>query len=74
MATGEVVGAFSFSVGHGVNVLRKVASARLLHPPFDISNVVTYPLKGRVGSFSPVLYAVFTDYLSFSNFVMCLFE
>lgn len=45
---GEVVGAFSFSVGHGVNVLKKIASARLLHPPFDVGNVVTYPLKGRV--------------------------
>lgn len=54
MLTGEVVGAFSFSVGHGVNVLKKIASARLMHPPFDVSNVVTYPLKGRVCSFSPV--------------------
>lgn len=45
---GEVVGAFSFSIGCGVNMLKKVASARMLHPQVNIQNIVSYPLRGKV--------------------------
>lgn len=44
---GEVVGAFSFSVGHGVNTLKKVTSARMLHQAYDVDNAVSYPLRRR---------------------------
>ncbi|CAM9004161.1 unnamed protein product [Rhodiola kirilowii] len=44
---GEVVGAFSFSLGHGVNALTKVASARMLHQVNDMQNVVSYPLRRK---------------------------
>ncbi|GKV06822.1 hypothetical protein SLEP1_g18658 [Rubroshorea leprosula] len=44
---GEVVGAFSFPVGHGVSVLKKVSSARILHQPNDVQDVVSYPLSKR---------------------------
>ncbi|KAM1191562.1 hypothetical protein PS2_011823 [Malus domestica] len=45
---GEVVGALSFSVGQGANVLRKMASVRVFHQGHDVQNVVSHPLRGRV--------------------------
>lgn len=45
---GEVVGALSFSVGHGPNVLKKVASVRMAHQTNDVHNIVPYTLKKRV--------------------------
>ncbi|GAV71650.1 DUF946 domain-containing protein/DUF1162 domain-containing protein/Chorein_N domain-containing protein [Cephalotus follicularis] len=45
---GEVVGALSFTVGPGANMLKKLASARMLHQPHDIQNIVTYPLTKGV--------------------------
>ncbi|XP_059643008.1 uncharacterized protein LOC132284858 [Cornus florida] len=44
---GEVVGASSFSVGQGSNTLKKVASARILHQPSDVQNILSYPLRKR---------------------------
>ncbi|KAK1591812.1 hypothetical protein Q3G72_014066 [Acer saccharum] len=44
---GEVVGALSFPVGHGVNTLKKVSSARMLHQPYDIQNIVSYSLRRK---------------------------
>ncbi|KAL8484750.1 hypothetical protein ACS0TY_027161 [Phlomoides rotata] len=44
---GEVVGACSFSVGHGVGVLKKVASVKMLHQTTDVQSVTSYPLKRR---------------------------
>ncbi|KAI7993232.1 putative vacuolar protein sorting-associated protein 13A [Camellia lanceoleosa] len=44
---GEVVGASSFSVGHGANTLKKVASVRMLHQPPDGQHIVSYPLKTK---------------------------
>ncbi|CAI9779714.1 unnamed protein product [Fraxinus pennsylvanica] len=44
---GEVVGACSFSVGHGANMLKKVASVKMLHQASDIQNVTSYPLERR---------------------------
>ncbi|XP_057959044.1 uncharacterized protein LOC131151699 [Malania oleifera] len=44
---GEVVGAYSFSIGCGANTLKKVASTRILHQPYDAQNIVSYPLRGR---------------------------
>ncbi|KAK3187934.1 hypothetical protein Dsin_027495 [Dipteronia sinensis] len=44
---GEVVGALSFPVGHGVNTLKKVSSARMLHQPHDIQNIVSYSLRRK---------------------------
>lgn len=46
--TGEVVGAYSFSIGHGVSSLKKVASARMLHQANDMQNVVSYQLRRKV--------------------------
>ncbi|KAL7210687.1 hypothetical protein ACSBR1_032112 [Camellia fascicularis] len=43
---GEVVGASSFSVGHGANTL-KVSSVRMLHQPPDGQHIVSYPLKTK---------------------------
>lgn len=45
---GEVVGASSFSVGHGSGVLKKIASVRMLHPTSDAEKIVCHPLKRRV--------------------------
>ncbi|KAF5752107.1 hypothetical protein HS088_TW01G00014 [Tripterygium wilfordii] len=45
---GEVVGALSFPVGHGSHMLKKVASARMLHQPSDTQNLVSYPLKRKI--------------------------
>lgn len=45
---GEVVGACSFSVGHGASTLKKVASVKMLHQASDIQKVTSYPLERRV--------------------------
>ncbi|KAI4344734.1 hypothetical protein L6164_011925 [Bauhinia variegata] len=45
---GDVVGALSFSVGHGANTLRKVASVRVLYQQEDVLNIRSYPLKRMV--------------------------
>ncbi|XP_027330645.1 uncharacterized protein LOC113846496 isoform X2 [Abrus precatorius] len=42
---GEVVGALSFSVGHGTNILKKVASVRMFHQPHDVQNIRSHPLS-----------------------------
>ncbi|KAE9455056.1 hypothetical protein C3L33_13039, partial [Rhododendron williamsianum] len=44
---GEVVGASSFSVGHGVNTLKKVASVRMLHQSPDGQHIMSYPLRRK---------------------------
>ncbi|XP_062178337.1 uncharacterized protein LOC133883124 isoform X2 [Alnus glutinosa] len=44
---GEVVGSLSFSVGHGANMLKKVASVRMLNQPHNVQNMVSYPLRRR---------------------------
>ncbi|KAL3812236.1 hypothetical protein ACJIZ3_013504 [Penstemon smallii] len=44
---GEVVGACSFSVGHGMSILKKVASVKMLHQTSDVPNFASYPLKRR---------------------------
>lgn len=49
---GEVVGSLSFSVGHGANILRKVASARMFHQAHDHQNIISYPLNRRVSYIS----------------------
>lgn len=46
--TGEVVGALSLPVGNGSAMLKKVASARMLHQPANMQNIVSYPLRRRV--------------------------
>jgi hypothetical protein len=45
---GDVVGALSFSVGHGANTLKKVASVRMFHQPHDVQNIRSYPLTTMV--------------------------
>ncbi|TKY54291.1 Vacuolar protein sorting-associated protein 13C [Spatholobus suberectus] len=45
---GEVVGALSFSVGHGASVLKKVASMRMFHIPNDVQNIRSYPVSRLV--------------------------
>ncbi|KAH1088253.1 hypothetical protein AAZX31_07G215500 [Glycine max] len=45
---GEVVAALSFSVGHGANILKKVASVRMFHQPNDVPNIRSYPLNRLV--------------------------
>ncbi|XWS14258.1 hypothetical protein CRYUN_Cryun36dG0107400 [Craigia yunnanensis] len=44
---GEVVGALSFPVGHGANILKKVSSARMLSQRNDIQNIESYPLRRK---------------------------
>ncbi|KAG8658937.1 uncharacterized protein LOC110610326 isoform X2 [Manihot esculenta] len=44
---GEVVGALSLPVGNGSAMLKKVASARMLHQPANMQNIVSYPLRRR---------------------------
>ncbi|KAL3831089.1 hypothetical protein ACJIZ3_019891 [Penstemon smallii] len=44
---GEVVGACSFSVGHGMSILKKVASVKMLHQTSDVPNFASYQLKRR---------------------------
>ncbi|XVF38939.1 hypothetical protein REPUB_Repub20aG0145800 [Reevesia pubescens] len=44
---GEVVGALSFPVGHGANILKKVTSARMLSQRNDIQNIESYPLRRK---------------------------
>ncbi|KAM3341348.1 putative protein isoform X1 [Capsicum galapagoense] len=44
---GEVVGASSFSVGHGPSILKKAASLRMLHQVSDVENFGCYPLRKR---------------------------
>lgn len=55
-----MVGASSFSMGHGANALKKVASVRMLNHTSDAKNVVSYPLKKRVG-FSILFLHVYSD-------------
>ncbi|KAM1609645.1 hypothetical protein ACFXTN_020154 [Malus domestica] len=43
---GEVVGALSYSVGQGANMLRKIASVRVFHQGHDVQNIVSHPLRG----------------------------
>ncbi|XP_020230234.1 uncharacterized protein LOC109811015 [Cajanus cajan] len=45
---GEVVGALSFSVGHGASILKKVASVRMFPTPNDAQNIKSYPLSTSV--------------------------
>ncbi|CAA0829437.1 calcium-dependent lipid-binding family protein, partial [Striga hermonthica] len=45
---GEVVGACSFSVGHGISLLRKISSVKMLHQVSEVQSVSSYPLK-RMG-------------------------
>ncbi|XP_043726204.1 uncharacterized protein LOC122672780 isoform X2 [Telopea speciosissima] len=49
---GEVVGASSIPVGHGVHTLKKVASVRMLHQPSDGQKLVSYSLtrKGQLST------------------------
>ncbi|XP_057475541.1 uncharacterized protein LOC130763619 isoform X1 [Actinidia eriantha] len=44
---GDVVGASSFYVGHGVNTLKKVASVRMLQQLPDDQHIVSYPLRKK---------------------------
>jgi hypothetical protein len=55
--TGEVVGSLSFSVGHGANMLKKVASVRMLNQPHNVQNMVSYPLRRRVSYLVLFIYA-----------------
>lgn len=71
--TGEVVGAYSFSIGHGVSLLKKVASARMLHQANDMQNVASYQLRRKV--IFPLKYAywqgciiIFGIFLKFTHY------
>ncbi|RAL47445.1 hypothetical protein DM860_013410 [Cuscuta australis] len=44
---GEVVGAASFSVGHGSSVLKKIASVRMLHSTSNAEKILCHPLKRK---------------------------
>lgn len=48
LASGEVVGASTISVGHGANPLRKVASARMLQQATGGQKNATHLLMRRV--------------------------
>lgn len=75
--TGEVVGASSFSVGHGPSILKKAASLRMLHQVSDVENFGCYPLRKRVrgtaGSFALVIfYSVILEILLWSLLPPCV--
>lgn len=53
---GEVVGASSFSVGHGANPLKKVASVKMLNQASEVQNIAAYPLRRTVSRFRSYLY------------------
>ncbi|XP_012842600.1 PREDICTED: uncharacterized protein LOC105962815 isoform X1 [Erythranthe guttata] len=44
---GEVVGACSFSVGHGTSMLKKVTSVKMLHQSSEVQSITSYPLKRK---------------------------
>lgn len=64
---GEVVGASSFSMGHGANALKKVASVRMLNHTSDAQNVVSYPLKKR-GQYGDEMHSHGSLFVSTSYF------
>lgn len=45
---GEVVGASSFSIGHGAKTLKKMTSVKMLHQASEVQNIAAYPLKTAV--------------------------
>ncbi|KAL4271464.1 hypothetical protein GQ457_13G023380 [Hibiscus cannabinus] len=47
---GEVVGALSFPIGHRANMLKKLASSRMLPPRNDTQNIESYSLKKKSNS------------------------
>jgi len=53
---GEVVGALSFSVGHGANTLKKVASVRMFQPASDTQSIRSYPLSRLVSLYNLVIF------------------
>ncbi|XP_074383059.1 uncharacterized protein LOC141724723 isoform X2 [Apium graveolens] len=54
---GEVVGASSFSVGHGANPLKKVASVKMLNQASEVQNIAAYPLRRTVSSGSDDIHS-----------------
>lgn len=73
---GEVLGAFSISMERGKNMLKKVASVRMLHQPHDNLNIVSYLLQKRVCPFiSPSLSFTFANDIPGINTVavICVF-
>lgn len=46
---GEVVGACSITVGHGVGMLKKIASVKMFHHTSDVQSITSYPLRKKVG-------------------------
>lgn len=70
--TGEVVGSLSFPVGHGENILRKVASVRMLNQSSDAENTSSYTLQRKVCCFSSIL-GYDMHFSSFSN-IHCQFS
>lgn len=67
--TGEVVGALSFSVGHGANMLRKVASVRMFHQAHESQNLVSYPLKRKVIFHPSFFLLVLLTFLFLANWL-----
>lgn len=67
--TGEVVGALSFSVGHGANMLRKVASVRMFHQAHESQNLVSYPLKRKVIFHPSFFLLVLSTFLVLANWL-----
>lgn len=49
---GEVVGAFSISIGNRSGPLKRAASASILYQPAENQNIFTYPLKRVSSQFS----------------------
>lgn len=47
---GEVIGAFSITIGNRSGPLKRAASASMLYQPVDVHSLFSYPLRGRVRS------------------------
>lgn len=66
------MGASSFSVGHGANPLKKVASVKMLHQASEVQNIAAYPLRRTVSRFKSYRYLhgyICTYY--YYSFVFC---
>lgn len=59
--------ALSFSVGHGANILKKVASVRMFHQPNDVPNIRSYPLNRLVSWY---IIIILMGFVCLMNYLM----
>lgn len=62
------MGACSISVAHGVGMLKKIASVKMLHQTSDVQSVTSYPLRKKVGG--QVFYQLLVYLSSIFSFLL----